>query len=135
MPWCIKKCPYCDFNSHKADKEINERTYIEALIQDLEANKKFLDNKIITTIFIGGGTPSLLSGEAYQQLFEYIKSNYNLSNTAEITLEANPGTVDYERFKSYFDYGINRLSIGIQSFNDKHLKVLKKQGSLISILI
>ena len=124
VPWCIKKCPYCDFNSHVAPNVIAEQMYIKALIADLDINKNLINNRIIETIFIGGGTPSLLSAKAYQYLFEHIKKNYNLANNAEITLEANPGTIDYQKFKDYRAIGINRLSIGIQSFQDRHLKKL-----------
>ena len=124
VPWCIKKCPYCDFNSHVSTDPIAEQLYIKALIDDLDANCQLINNRIIQTIFIGGGTPSLLSAKAYQYLFEHINKNYNLAANAEITLEANPGTIDYQKFKNYREIGINRLSIGIQSFNDEHLKKL-----------
>ncbi len=103
---------------------MDENAYVDALIQDLDSQHASLSSRTINTVFIGGGTPSLLSGDAYHRLFQHIRTHYTLNDTAEITLEANPGTVDYERFKSYRDIGINRLSIGIQSFNDVHLKKL-----------
>ncbi len=124
VPWCIKKCPYCDFNSHVSKDPIAEQLYIKALINDIDANQELINSRTIETIFIGGGTPSLLSAKAYQYLFEHIKKNYKLANNAEITLEANPGTIDYQKFKDYRLIGINRLSIGIQSFQDSHLKKL-----------
>lgn len=124
IPWCIQKCPYCDFNSHKAPAQLTEDLYIKALIDDLAANHALLDKRIIKTIFIGGGTPSLISSTSYQKLFNYLSQHHHLAKDIEITLEANPGTIDYTKFQSYRDIGINRLSIGIQSFNDEQLKRL-----------
>jgi oxygen-independent coproporphyrinogen-3 oxidase len=123
-PWCIQKCPYCDFNSHKLQSELSEEGYLQALIENLSIHKPSLSNRTIETIFIGGGTPSLLSCDFYLHLFEYLSTNFTLSSNVEITLEANPGTVEAERFKHYKEVGINRLSIGIQSFEPSALKRL-----------
>ncbi len=122
-PWCIKKCPYCDFNSHKASSRLPENDYLHALMGDLDNDLKLLDNsREITTIFVGGGTPSLLSGSFYQELFLQINNKIPIASHAEITLEANPGTVESQNFKAYRKAGINRLSLGIQSFNPISLK-------------
>jgi oxygen-independent coproporphyrinogen-3 oxidase len=124
IPWCIKKCPYCDFNSHKAPTELPESQYVKALLDDLESEMAEVNGRTISTIFIGGGTPSLFSAKAIDSLLEGIQNQCNLEENIEITLEANPGTFEQERFNDYRKSGINRLSIGIQSYNPKHLSVL-----------
>lgn len=124
IPWCIRKCPYCDFNSHKSPDQLPEIAYVHALIADLEADLLRFPARPVQTIFIGGGTPSLLSAEAYALLFEQLKQRLTFVENIEITLEANPGTFEQQRFKDYRQLGINRLSLGIQSFNPKHLKAL-----------
>lgn len=124
IPWCIRKCPYCDFNAHKRPDVINERQYVEHLIQDFEQDILQFGTRSISSIFIGGGTPSLFSAQAYQQLFENLNRINPLSNTIEITMEANPGTAEQIKFAGYRSAGINRLSLGIQSFNAEHLKKL-----------
>ena len=124
IPWCIRKCPYCDFNSHVACTEIPEQAYIQALISDLEQALPNIWGRTIHTIFIGGGTPSLFSAQSYDYLLSKIRMLLPLAVNAEITLEANPGTFESERFRDYRAAGINRLSIGIQSFNPQHLKIL-----------
>ena len=124
IPWCIKKCPYCDFNSHKSPDNLPEKQYIEALIQDLRIDLERFPIKNIHSIFIGGGTPSLFSAAAFEALFNQLRTHFTFSNDIEITLEANPGTVEQQRFTDYRALGINRLSIGIQSFNANHLKAL-----------
>jgi len=124
VPWCVRKCPYCDFNSHTSPQQIPEQAYVDALIRDLEQEVPLVWGRSVQTIFIGGGTPSLLSAEAYDRLFSAIRALVPLHPNAEITLEANPGTVEAERFKDYFAVGINRLSIGIQSFDDDALTKL-----------
>jgi oxygen-independent coproporphyrinogen-3 oxidase len=122
LPWCVKKCPYCDFNSHAADHAVfPEAAYVDALIRDLEFELPALEGRRITSIFIGGGTPSLFSAEELDRLFTALRTNMVLSGEVEITLEANPGTYDAGRFRAYRDIGINRLSIGVQSFNDRML--------------
>ena len=123
MPWCKKKCPYCDFNSHQADT-IPEYDYIAALLNDLEQDLPLVWGRTIETIFIGGGTPSLFSGDAIDQLLSGLRALLNLSVSAEITLESNPGSADISHFQAYRDSGVNRLSIGTQSFNDNHLILL-----------
>lgn len=124
VPWCIKKCPYCDFNSHKSPDDLPEQDYIDALIRDLEQELPTIWGRTIQTIFIGGGTPSLFSAEAYERLFSSLRALLPISHNAEITLEANPGTFEQQRFADYLSLGINRLSIGIQSFNNQSLTAL-----------
>lgn len=124
VPWCIQKCPYCDFNSHKLTQSVDENHYIDNLIKDLKYDYTLCSQKQLSSIFIGGGTPSLLSASAYARLFNAIQQLFSFADECEITLEANPGTVDQQRFKEYRAIGINRLSLGIQSFNDAHLKRL-----------
>lgn len=125
FPWCIQKCPYCDFNSHAVKSGIPEQQYVAALLADLQAELNLLDTpRAIGSIFMGGGTPSLFSPEALSTLLTEIKQRVELSPDCEITLEANPGTFESAKFKAFRELGINRLSIGIQSFNDRHLKKL-----------
>jgi putative oxygen-independent coproporphyrinogen III oxidase len=124
VPWCLKKCPYCDFNSHKSPEVIPEKAYIQALIDDLTQDLTQCQARPITSIFIGGGTPSLLSASIYHDLFEAIQQQLVFAENIEITLEANPGTVEQQRFIDYKAVGINRLSLGIQSFNPKQLSIL-----------
>lgn len=124
VPWCVRKCPYCDFNSHHAPDSLPEAAYIDAVIRDLEQDIPLIWGRSIQTVFIGGGTPSLLSAAAYDRLFSALRARLNLSPQAEITMEANPGTFEAVRFQDYRNIGINRLSIGVQSFNDDALKQL-----------
>jgi putative oxygen-independent coproporphyrinogen III oxidase len=124
IPWCIRKCPYCDFNSHKSPDTLPESNYIDVLIEDFKHDLAQFPTQNLTSIFIGGGTPSLFSAKAYEQLFSSLQALVAFDSEFEITLEANPGTFEQERFKAYRQLGINRLSIGIQSFNPTHLKIL-----------
>lgn len=124
FPWCVKKCPYCDFNSHEAKNDISEADYLAALMADLEAALPQVWGRRIGAVFIGGGTPSLLSGEAVDQLLAGIRSRVTLLPQAEITLEANPGTVETNRFAAFHAAGINRISLGIQSFDNAKLQAL-----------
>ncbi|RLA05578.1 MAG: oxygen-independent coproporphyrinogen III oxidase-like protein [Gammaproteobacteria bacterium] len=124
VPWCVRKCPYCDFNSHKSPDALPERDYIDALIKDLELEIPHVWGRTVQSIFIGGGTPSLFSADAYDRLFSSIRALLPLNPQAEITLEANPGTFEQQRFADYHALGINRLSIGIQSFNNDSLSAL-----------
>jgi len=128
IPWCVRKCPYCDFNSHaiRSASTIpdHESQYIEALLADLAIDSADSGNRAISSIFIGGGTPSLLSGAAIARLLEGIEDHVTLERECEITLEANPGTVEASRFAAYRAAGVNRLSIGVQSFDDAQLKKL-----------
>ena len=124
IPWCVKKCPYCDFNSHEAKENIPEADYIDALIKDVEYSLPQIWGRKIHTIFFGGGTPSLLSPQAVDRLLSQLRALLPLEHCNEITLEANPGTFEAAKFAAYRESGINRLSIGIQSFNAQHLKKL-----------
>lgn len=124
VPWCIRKCPYCDFNSHKADAELPETAYIQTLLEDLDKDLPWVQGREIQTIFFGGGTPSLFSASAYQTLFDGLKKRLTFATDIEITLEANPGTFEADKFAAYRQLGINRLSMGIQSFQPEHLKAL-----------
>lgn len=124
VPWCVRKCPYCDFNSHQKDQELPEQAYVAALLADLDADMEYVQGRDISSIFIGGGTPSLFSAQAYEQLFNGLRKRLRWDDNAEITLEANPGTVEQQKFRDYRTLGINRLSIGVQSFNETHLQAL-----------
>ena len=125
IPWCVRKCPYCDFNSHSHDGQLPEGEYIAALLADLDEEWLRSDGqRPISTVFIGGGTPSLMSGGAITQLLDGVRSRSWLAADAEITLEANPGTVEAERFAAYVAAGVNRISIGVQSFNNAQLAAL-----------
>jgi putative oxygen-independent coproporphyrinogen III oxidase len=124
IPWCVRKCPYCDFNSHEATGVIPEKEYVAALIRDLEQALPLVWGRKVYTVFFGGGTPSLLSGESVDEILRNVRMMLPLALDAEITLEANPGTVEAARFAVYREAGVNRLSMGIQSFNDAHLQAL-----------
>ena len=128
MPWCVRKCPYCDFNSHAVpDGKLSldlEQEYLHALVEDFKTQLDFAQGRQIHSVFIGGGTPSLISAQGYQWLFSQLKALLPFEECCEITLEANPGTVEHDPFAGYLAAGINRLSIGVQSFNTEHLKKL-----------
>ncbi len=124
IPWCVQKCPYCDFNSHEAGGAIPERAYVDALIADLQSALPLIWGRPVVTVFFGGGTPSLLSPAAIDELLAAFRALAMLSPEAEITLEANPGTVEAAKFAGFRAAGVNRLSLGIQSFDDAHLKAL-----------
>lgn len=124
VPWCVRKCPYCDFNSHELRGAIPETDYVAALVADLEAALPLIWGRRIATVFIGGGTPSLLSGEAIDTLLTAIRTRVTLLPEAEITLEANPGTADAQHFAAYRAAGVNRLSLGVQSFDPGRLQAL-----------
>ncbi|MFM2398517.1 MAG: hypothetical protein RL341_674, partial [Pseudomonadota bacterium] len=123
-PWCVKKCPYCDFNSHELKGELNDDAYVDALLTDLESVLPQVWGRRVHAVFIGGGTPSLFSAAAIDKLLAGIRARLLLEADAEITLEANPGTMEAERFAAYAASGINRISLGIQSFDDAKLKAL-----------
>lgn len=123
-PWCVQKCPYCDFNSHTLKKDIDETAYINALITQLERVLPQVWGRPIKSIFFGGGTPSLISEEGLNRFLSQARALLGFSPNIEITLEANPGTVDFEKFAGFYEAGINRLSMGIQSFDDEKLKAL-----------
>ncbi len=128
MPWCVRKCPYCDFNSHAVPNgELSldlEQEYLQALVEDFKTQVDFAQGRIIHSVFIGGGTPSLISAKGYQWLFDQLRAVIPFEAGCEITLEANPGTVEHDPFAGYLEAGINRLSIGVQSFNPEHLQKL-----------
>lgn len=124
VPWCIRKCPYCDFNSHQANDEIPEDAYVAALRYDLQQDQILAQGRKLTSIFFGGGTPSMLSAQAISQILTDAENIIGFEPDIEITLEANPGTFEQEKFSGFRAAGVNRLSIGIQSFNDQQLKLL-----------
>lgn len=124
IPWCVQKCPYCDFNSHALKGEVPHDDYVAHLLRDLDADVAYAQDREVKTIFIGGGTPSLLSGPAMQTLLDGVRARLNLAADAEITMEANPGTVEADRFVEYQRAGVNRISIGVQSFSDEKLRRL-----------
>lgn len=124
IPWCVRKCPYCDFNSHELKQSIPEEEYVAALIADLEQSTPLIWGRKISSVFFGGGTPSLFSAAAIDKILSAVRMLTPLEYDAEITLEANPGTVDVANFKGYREAGVNRISLGIQSFNARHLQAL-----------
>ncbi|MEL0585819.1 MAG: radical SAM family heme chaperone HemW [Candidatus Thiodiazotropha sp. (ex. Lucinoma kazani)] len=124
IPWCVRKCPYCDFNSHAMREVIDEGIYVEALLKDLYIDRELVGERPIETIFMGGGTPSLFSSDAIGQLLKGVQELVDFSDQVEITLEANPGTLEAEQFPGYRDVGINRLSLGVQSLNADSLRAL-----------
>jgi oxygen-independent coproporphyrinogen-3 oxidase len=132
IPWCVRKCPYCDFNSHEAKPVLSlskgggipEQEYVATLVRDLELALPLIWGRKVYTVFFGGGTPSLLSGEGVAEILRQVRMLLPLDINAEITLEANPGTVEADKFAQFSEAGVNRLSLGIQSFNDAHLQAL-----------
>lgn len=124
IPWCVRKCPYCDFNSHKASETLPEADYVQAVVNDLKSEVDLAQGRRFSSIFIGGGTPSLFSPQAIGTLLEAAEQLIGFSADIEITMEANPGTFEQDKFRGFRDVGINRLSIGIQSFNDTQLQLL-----------
>ena len=124
IPWCVQKCPYCDFNSHGLKSDLPEKEYVAHLLDDLAEDAKLIGDRTVETIFIGGGTPSLFSAQAMADILHGVKQRVNLSDSAEITMEANPGTVEAGKFAGFYQAGVNRISVGIQSFQPKHLSVL-----------
>lgn len=141
MPWCVRKCPYCDFNSHSVpDGELSlalEQQYLQALVEDFKTQLEFIQGREIHSIFVGGGTPSLISAQGYAWLFAQLQHWVAFQTNCEITLEANPGTLEHEPFAAYLDAGINRLSIGVQSFDAEHLQRLGRihsQGDALNAI-
>lgn len=124
LPWCVRKCPYCDFNSHEARGEVPDDDYVAALLRDLEFELPGIWGRRLVSVFLGGGTPSLFSPEAIERLLSGLRAYLHLGPDAEVTLEANPGTVDSGRFAAFRQAGVNRLSIGVQSFRDAQLRAL-----------
>ncbi|GLS83631.1 radical SAM family heme chaperone HemW [Paraferrimonas haliotis] len=124
IPWCVRKCPYCDFNSHAPKAALPEQAYVEALIKDLNADAHWAQGRKVSTIFIGGGTPSLFKASSIAQIIKAIDAAIGLEPNCEVTMEANPGTVEHEAFSAYRQAGVNRLSLGIQTFADEQLTIL-----------
>lgn len=124
LPWCVRKCPYCDFNSHRAPDALPETAYVDALIRDLELDLPLAGDRPLASIFFGGGTPSLFSPQAIAHILSAVRTRLNLVDDCEITMEANPGTVEQERFTGFRAAGVNRLSIGVQSLDDAMLQRL-----------
>lgn len=124
IPWCVRKCPYCDFNSHTASGNLPENAYIDELMRDIDYYLPFLSGRKLTSIFFGGGTPSLFSPSSIQAILKGVRDRIEFESEIEITLEANPGTIDQQYFSEYRVAGINRLSLGVQSLNNEKLKVL-----------
>ena len=132
FPWCIRKCPYCDFNSHEVRGDLGAKRYLDALSADFDLEVDKLRDREINSIFLGGGTPSLFSGAEIAEMLKKISDGAQLADDVEITMEANPGTLESDTFDTYLEAGVNRLSIGIQSFNDAHLKTLGRIHNSIS---
>lgn len=125
LPWCLRKCPYCDFNSHEMPRgTLPEHAYLDALRADLEASLPLIWGRSVHSVFIGGGTPSLFSPQGVERLLSDVRALCPLEPAAEITLEANPGTFERDRFRAFREAGVTRLSVGVQSFNDKHLQAI-----------
>ena len=124
LPWCVAKCPYCDFNSHALPEVLPEQAYVDALLADLELELPRIWGRTVHTVFFGGGTPSLFSAVSIERILNGVAALVKLAPNAEITLEANPGTVEHDRFEAYRAAGVNRISLGIQSFNNQHLQAL-----------
>lgn len=124
LPWCVRKCPYCDFNSHELKDNLPEELYINALMDELQQHLPFIADRPLVSIFFGGGTPSLFSAQGIARILDGVATRVSMQPDIEITLEANPGTIDFVRFRDFRTAGINRLSLGIQSLQDEKLRVL-----------
>jgi putative oxygen-independent coproporphyrinogen III oxidase len=124
LPWCVRKCPYCDFNSHAAPAQLPQDEYVAALLDDLDLELSAIQGRALTSIFFGGGTPSLFSPERLGRLLEGVRARFAVEPQLEVTLEANPGTIEHGRFAGYREAGVNRVSLGAQTFNDEHLHTL-----------
>jgi putative oxygen-independent coproporphyrinogen III oxidase len=122
LPWCVRKCPYCDFNSHEVRGDLPGDEYVQALLKDLEQELPLVWGRIVHSVFFGGGTPSLFSASQIAVLMDGFRSLLRVNPEAEVTLEANPGTTEHDSFAAYHDAGVNRVSLGVQSFNDGHLR-------------
>lgn len=124
LPWCVRKCPYCDFNSHAAPDQLPQRSYVDALLQDLDHDLPAVADRPLVSIFFGGGTPSLFSPDEIGRLLEGVRARTRCETDMEVTLEANPGTIEHGRFEGYRDAGVTRVSLGAQTFDEQHLKAL-----------
>ncbi len=134
IPWCVRKCPYCDFNSHALQGKLPEQQYLDALLDDLKTDLPLVQNRAIKSIFIGGGTPSLISPVGIEYLLNNISKLLQLDSNVEITLEANPGTIEHHDFAEFKTAGINRVSLGAQSFDDHKLQILGRIHKSIDII-
>lgn len=123
-PYCLSKCPYCDFNSHVSNKKIDQKEFLELIEKEIDYHSKYLDNKKISSIFFGGGTPSLMDACTIERILAYLSDRSNINNDTEISIEANPTSVELQKFRDYSNTGINRISIGIQSLDNDDLKNL-----------
>ena len=123
-PYCLSKCPYCDFNSHVADKKIDQEEFLELIEKEIDYHSKYIDNKKISSIFFGGGTPSLMDPSIIERILAHLFSRCNIENDTEITMEANPTSVELQKFRDYSNIGVNRISIGVQSLDNDDLKNL-----------
>ena len=135
LPWCLKKCPYCDFNSHEAPGDLPEQAYLDALMADLEQALPLVWGRGVHSIFIGGGTPSLFSPAGIDRLISDVRARLRLEPDCEITLEANPGSVEAGRFTGYRDGGVNRVSLGVQALNDTDLKALGRMHTAAEAMV
>jgi len=124
LPWCVRKCPYCDFNSHPLRGELPEGAYLAALVADFEQDASLVASRTIRTVFFGGGTPSLFSPASIARLLEVVHARLDCAPELEVTLEANPGAIEHGAFRDYRDAGVTRLSLGVQSFQRRHLVAL-----------
>ena len=134
MPWCVRKCPYCDFNSHVAPEHVPQAQYIDALLEDLQSDLSAVQQRPLSSIFFGGGTPSLFDPEQVGRLLQGVRRQIEFDPDIEITLEANPGTIEHGRFSGYRDAGVNRVSLGAQTFNEEQLRLLGRihgQGDIV----
>jgi oxygen-independent coproporphyrinogen-3 oxidase len=122
IPWCVRKCPYCDFNSHNAPQNLPQREYVDALLRDLDQDLSLAQGRRLQSIFFGGGTPSLFAPDAIARILDGVAARLDLASGIEITLETNPGTVEHGPFADYARAGVNRISFGVQSFDDVALK-------------
>ena len=120
-PYCLSKCPYCDFNSHVSDKKIDQEEFLELIEKEIDYHGKYIDNKKISSIFFGGGTPSLMDPNIIERILARLSSRCSIENDTEITMEANPTSVELQKFRDYSNIGINRISIGVQSVSYTHL--------------
>ncbi len=132
-PYCLKKCPYCDFNSH-VKEQINHNDWRLAYDREIEHYANILGNRLVTSVFFGGGTPSLMEPETVQYILEKIHACWSIANDCEITLEANPTSIEIQKFKEFYDVGVNRVSVGVQSLRDDQLRFLGREHSVSEAL-
>ena len=127
FPWCVRKCPYCDFNSHTLHGELPQEAYLDALLADLDAQLPRVAGRTVVSVFLGGGTPSLLPADLTTRVLQFIRANFDVAPAAEVTLEANPASTDERKLAAWLDGGVNRLSLGVQGFDGHALAVLERR--------